>query len=84
MVRPSNRLQNAFHIGQVLIKKYGLKTLFLLFNIWEIEKKIEVLSPSDQANPFAYSCSFTLHTLYKMTCLFNGGNVLKILKNKLL
>ena len=51
----------AFYIGQVLIEKYGVKTLFLLINILEIEIKVfyEGLSPSDQANPFAYSCSFT-------------------------
>ena len=38
--------------------------------------------PIDQANRFAYSCSFTLHTPYTNGMLdkWGGGNV-KILKN---
>ena len=32
-----------------------------------------MLSPSDQANPFAYSCSFTLHTSYKNGMLDQMG-----------
>ena len=37
-------------MGQELNEKYGLKTLFLLFNLWKIEKKIIL----DQANTFAH------------------------------
>ena len=33
IVQPSSRPKKDFHIGQVPIKKYELKTLFLLFNI---------------------------------------------------
>ena len=44
-------------------EKYGLKTPFLLFNIKEVEKKVcwGASFPLEQANPFPYSCSFTLH-----------------------
>ena len=38
-------------MGQELNKKYGLKTLFLLFNLWKIEKCFFIL---DQANTFAH------------------------------
>ena len=66
--------KSRFLIGQVTIEKYGLKTLFLLFNIEKIEKSFtEVLSPRDQTNPFAYSCSFTLHTSYKNGMIGHGG-----------
>ena len=52
--------KSSFLIGQVLIEKYWLKTLFF-FAIQHIENRkrfTEVLSPRDQTNPFAYSCSF--------------------------
>ena len=29
--------------------------------------------PRDQTNPFAYSCSFTLHTSYKNGMIGHGG-----------
>ena len=38
--------------------------------------------PRDKAKSFAYSCSFTLHTTYKMACLVAGA--VKTLKNNLL
>ena len=41
----------AFLIGRV--KKYELKTAFLLFNIRSRKKLLEVLRPLDQAYPFA-------------------------------
>ena len=44
----------------------------------------EVLSPRDQTNPFAYSCSFTFHTSYKNGMFGHGGNAVKMLKNSLL
>ena len=51
-----------------------------------------MLSPGDQTDPFAYSCSFTFHTSYKngMIGLGGGGggvgdgNVVEMLKNILL
>ena len=36
-------------------------------------KGFEVLSPIDQAYPFAYSFSFTLNTSCKMACVIKGG-----------
>ena len=75
--------KSSFLIGQVPIEKYGLKTMFLLFNIY---KKENVLlkcfpPPPDQTNPFAYSCSFTFHTSYKNGMIGHGGNVVEMLKN---
>ena len=32
-----------------------------------------MLSPLDQTNPFAYSCSFTFHTSYKNGVFGHGG-----------
>ena len=46
-----------------------------------------MLSPIEQANPFAYSCSFTLHTSYTNDILDQaggGGGAVKTLKNNLL
>ena len=40
-------------VVQVSIKKHGLKTLYLLFKVQE--SFFEVLFPSDQASPVAYS-----------------------------
>ena len=77
--------KSSFLIGQVPIEKYGLKTL--LFAIQHIENRkrfTEVLSPRDQTNPFAYSCSFTFHTSYKNGMNGHGGNVVEMLKNTLL
>ena len=58
--------KSSFLIGQVPIEKYGLKTLFLLFNIESRKRFTEVIPPPprDQPYPFAYSCSFTFHTSY--------------------
>ena len=65
-------------VGQVLIKKYRLKTLFLLFMIGNKKQAFEVLSPIDQANPFVHSCSFTLHISYNdMLDKRGGGGRLK-------
>ena len=78
--------KSVFLIGQVPSKKYGLKTLFLLFNILEIEKSFtKVLFPLDQTIPFAYNCSFTFHTSYKNGMIgHGGGDAVKMLKNDLL
>ena len=43
-----------------------------------------MLSTHDQANPFAYSCSFILHTTYKNGMIGGGGKAVKMLKNSLL
>ena len=40
--------------------------------------------PIDQANPFAYSCSFALHTTYKMTCLNKVGKAVKMLNKQII
>ena len=61
--------KSSFLIGQVPIEKYGLKTLFL-----ENRKRFtEVLSPRDQTNPFAYSCSFAFLRSYKNGMIGHGG-----------
>ena len=67
--------KSSFLIGQVPIEKYGLKTLFLLFNIQKIENVLLKCSPPprDQTNPLAYSCSFTFHTSYKNGMIGHGG-----------
>ena len=41
---------------------------------------LKILVSFDQADTFAYSCSFTLHPLYKMTFLVKGGKAVKMLK----
>ena len=65
---------SVFRIGPVPIKKYGSKTLFLLFNIQEIEKVLlKCFPPRDQTNPFAYSCGFTFNTSYKNGMIGHGG-----------
>ena len=78
--------KSRFLIGQVSIEKYGLKTPFLLFNIYKIEKVLLRCfpPPPDQTNPFAYSCSFTFHISYKNGMFGHGGNAVKMLKNTLL
>ena len=56
----------ASDVGQVLIKKYELKTLFLLVNLQETENGFYSTPPplpADQANPFAFNCSFALQIL---------------------
>ena len=66
--------KSRFLIGQVPIEKYGLKTPVLLFNVEKIEKVLlRCFPPRDQTNPFAYSCSFTLHTSYKNGMFGHGG-----------
>ena len=52
--------------------KYGVKTLFLLFNIKEKEK-YKVLSPIDQANSVVLQ--YTHHI--QMACLITGGRLSK-------
>ena len=70
--------KSVFLIGQVPIQKYGLETLFSLFNIKKIEKVLlkcfpHTPPPRDQANPFAYCCSFTFHTSYRNVMIGHGG-----------
>ena len=68
--------KSGFLIGQVLIEKYELKTLFLLFNTQKIEFFFtEVLPPPprEQTNPFANSCGLTFHTSYKNGMIGHGG-----------
>ena len=66
--------KSVFLIGQVPIQKYGLKTLFSLFNIKKIEKVLlKCFPPRDQTNPFAYCCSFTFHTSYRNGMIGHGG-----------
>ena len=65
---------SVFHIRQVLIDNSGLKTLFPLYNVQEIEKVFfRYVPPLHQANPFAYSYSSTLHTSYMNGMLDEGG-----------
>ena len=74
--------KSSFLIGQVPIEKYGLKTLFLLFNIKKIENVLLKCFPHrDQTNPFAYSCSLTFHTSYKNGMNGHGGDAVEMLKN---
>ena len=65
-------------------EKYGLKTLLLLFNIIEIYflywSAPPPPSPCDQTDPLPYSCSFTLHTSFKIAWLVGGGKAVKMLK----
>ena len=70
--------KSRFLLEQVPIEKYGLETLFLLFNIEKIEKVLQKClppppPPRDKTDPFAYSCSFTLHNLYKNGMIGHGG-----------
>ena len=89
MFNPRLIHKSRFLIGQVLIEKYGLKTLFLPFNTLEIQKVLLKCfpppppPPRDQPNPFAYSCGFTFHTSYKNGMIGHGGNAVKMLKNTL-
>ena len=80
--------KSSFLIGQVPIEKYRLKTLFLLLNIWKIEKVLLKCfpppPPRDQTNPFAYTCSFTFHTSYKNGMIGHGGERVEMLENTLL
>ena len=72
--------QKLFHIGQVMIKKYGLKTLVSAITSKKILRCLAL--PIDQANLFAYSCIFTLPTSYTNGMLDQNGegcqNVQKI------
>ena len=77
--------KSRFLIEQVPIEKYGLKTVFAIQHIENRKSFTEVLSPHDQTNPFAYSCSFTFHTSYKNVMIGHrggggGGNAVKMLK----
>ena len=69
--------KSIFLIGQVPFQKYGLKTLFLLFNIYKIEKVLLKCFPPPppvtKTNPFAHCCSFTFHTSYKNGMIGHGG-----------
>ena len=49
------------------MEKYGLKTLFLLFNIKKIENVLLKCLPP---------CSFTFHTSYKNGMIGHGGGTL--------
>ena len=59
-----------------------------VFAIQHIENRIfftEVPPTTrDQTNPFAYSCFFTFHTLYKNGMVGHWGNAVKMLKNNIL
>ena len=68
------------------------KTVFFSYSIYiyvENRKKQRFLKcppppPRDQANPFAFSCSFILHTSYiQMVRLMRGEKAVKMLKNNL-
>ena len=68
--------KSVFLIGQVPIKKYGLKTWSLLFHTLKIEfflLKCFHPTPGDQINPFAYSCSFEFHTSYENGMIGHRG-----------
>ena len=56
MVQPWNYPQKAYHIGQNRLKIY-------------VENSVSAIQHMESrnliANPFAYSCSFTLHTSYQ-------------------
>ena len=61
-------------IGQVPIEKYGLKTPFLLFNIWKIEKVLLRCFPPVTKLILLHTVvvlHFTHHV--KMACLVTGG-----------
>ena len=66
--------QGDFHIGQVLINKYGLKLDFG-YSTYRGKKRFFrcVPPPLHQANPFSHHCSFTLHTSYTNGMLDEGG-----------
>ena len=58
--------ESAFSIGKVQIKKYGLKTLFLLLNINAIENALLKCFPlCDQTIYFTCSCIFALYISYE-------------------
>ena len=63
-------------------------SVFAIQHIENRKRFTEVLSPRDQTNPFAYSCSFTFNTSYKNGMIGHGGGggggVVEMLKNTLL
>ena len=48
-------------------------SVFAIQHMENRKRFIEVLSSHDQTNPFAYSCIFTGHTLYKNSMMGHGG-----------
>ena len=71
------------------LDKYRLKiwienSVFAIQHIENRKSFTEVLSPRDQTNHFAYSCTFSFHTTYKDGMIGHGGNDVKMLKNKIL
>ena len=81
--QPSNYPQHGFSHWTSTDIKCRSKRMFLLFNIpvEQIENVSEPPNPCDQAYPFAYGCSFTLHTSYKIGMLGQGDReAVKMLK----
>ena len=75
--------KKGFHNGQVMINNMGRKLCFYKSTYKKWKKFFKLFFPIDQANLFAYSCSFTLHTPYK-NCMLDRREVkaAKLLKNK--
>ena len=68
-----------FLLDKYPLKNMGLKLCFAIQHIENRKRFTEVLSPRDQTNPFAYSCSFTFHTSYKNGMIghrWGGGGTL--------
>ena len=61
MEKPSNYLKKR----QVLIKIWVENAVSTIQHIGNGKSFLGVLFPIDQANPFAYSCSFIKHTPYQ-------------------
>ena len=59
-------------------------SVFAIQHIENRKRFTEVLSPRDQTNPLAYSCSFTFHTSYKNGMIGHWGNAVETRKNTLL
>ena len=76
-----------FSLDKYRLKNMGWKLCFC-YSTHRKQKKFYWSAsppPRDQTNPFAYSCSFTFHTLYKNGMIGHrgGGNAVKMLKNTL-
>ena len=62
-----------FSLDKYQLKIWVENSVFAIQHIENRKSFTEVLSPRDQTNPFAYSCSFTFHTSYKNGMFGHGG-----------
>ena len=65
--------KTVFSLDKYQLKIWVEKSVFAFQHIENRKRFTEVLSPCDQTNPFAYSCSFTFHTSYKNSMIGHGG-----------